>query len=53
MGCGCGEQAPADLWEVVHADQTVSEPMSKPEATALAAGRDGSWIRPVGEPAKV
>jgi hypothetical protein len=35
-----------EQWEVVNADQTVDGPMSKVEATQMAQGRDGAWIRP-------
>lgn len=47
MGCGCGEAAQGELWEVVFADGTVSTGTSKAEATATSQQTSGSWIRKI------
>jgi hypothetical protein len=47
MACGCGSGQDAEMWEVVFADSTVSNPQTKTEATAAAQRSGGSWIRRV------
>lgn len=48
MACGCQGGQQADQWEVVFADNTVSAPMTKAEATAASSSAGGSWIRQAG-----
>jgi hypothetical protein len=44
MPCGC-EGVKADQFEVVYADSTVSQPMTRAQANTEAAQRNG-YVRP-------
>jgi hypothetical protein len=48
MACGCQGGTTGEQWEVVYADGTVSNPMTKSEATAWSNQVGGSWIREAG-----
>jgi hypothetical protein len=47
MACGCGSTPAGELWRAYLPDGTVTEPMSKPQATQEAA-RSGGYILQVG-----
>jgi hypothetical protein len=44
MPCGCSGST-EDQWVIVFADNTVSAPMTKAQATEESQKKSGSWIR--------